>query len=112
MINVNIIINDNEIIKEVSVKGHSLFDKKGKDVVCAGVSALIQSVYLAIIALYKKSEREKDLIYKEENFGIIIKDYPFDIIGELKGITLVLITGLIEIEKKYNKQLKIDIKRS
>ena len=113
MIYIEIIIDEFENIKELKVKGHSNFDIKGKDVVCAAVSVLVETAYLSIFALFKSKNREDDVIYieKESYFYFVIKNSDEDIKKELKGITLFLITGLKEIEKNYNKHLKFDIKR-
>lgn len=110
MINVTIILDQFDNIKEVGVKGHSNFKEKGKDIVCAAISTLIQSAYLTIYTLYKSKNKDGFIKYKENDFSFIIENIPFDIERELKGITLFLITGLIEIEKRYKQYVKLDIK--
>jgi len=112
VINIYITLTKDDNINELIVKGHSNFDKKGKDIVCASVSTLVQSAYLTILGLYKSKNIESLIKYKENDFSFFIESIPYELQKELKGITLFLITGLIEIEKKYKEYLKIDIKRS
>ncbi len=116
MINIELTINEFGNLKELRVEGHSNFEVKGKDIVCAAVSVLVETAYLSILALFKSKNKEEDIIYSEKKdkniFWFVIKKNCEEIKKELNGITLFLITGLKEIEKSYNKYVKFDIKRS
>ena len=86
-------------------EGHSLFDAKGSDIVCAGVSALSQSVIKAVTVLtgieqriersdaYLRSEIEiKELEGRESEFKLLLD---------------TLIIGLFEIRTMYPENLSI-----
>jgi uncharacterized protein YsxB (DUF464 family) len=40
MIDINIIRSSNRLVESVTISGHAEFDEPGKDIVCAGVSAV------------------------------------------------------------------------
>lgn len=48
MIEVKIYKNDKNLFYRYKVEGHSNYDIYGKDIVCAGVSALSQTIFLAL----------------------------------------------------------------
>ena len=52
MITVKIVHNNNDIYK-VECKGHSGFDKSGKDIVCSAVSAVIQTALMGLMDVSK-----------------------------------------------------------
>lgn len=113
MIHIELIIDELENIKKLKVKGHSNFNIKGNDIVCAAVSVLVETAYISLYALFKSVNRESEIEYRNNNdFYFCIKSISEQIKKEIKGITLFLITGLKEIEKKYNNHIKFDIKRS
>lgn len=112
MISIDIFLNKQEIIEEIIVKGHSGFDKKGRDIVCSAVSVLVQTAFLSLSALFKDYSSEdyvKMISIKDFNFKIT--EFPEKLTGELKGVTLFLIVGLSEIVKIYNKFVKLEIIR-
>ena len=42
------ILGEKELVTSIRVTGHALFAKHGQDIVCAGVSALIQNLILGL----------------------------------------------------------------
>lgn len=95
---------DNEIIS-FAVKGHAGYAPHGEDIVCAAVSALVQTTVLGIAEniglepevtvkdgyldckLPAMNEKEKELVY------LLVE---------------VMLTGLKEIKKQYPKYLCLD----
>ena len=98
MIKVNI-KQDNDIISNISITGHSLYDEYGKDIVCASVSSIVTTTVNAIVRL------EKDTIQYTLNDGFV----NITII-ENTIITETLITNMIELLKDLEKQYKENIK--
>ncbi len=93
------LIKDSNKVKEITIKGHALYDDFGKDIVCAAVSStVITSVNASLLI------NEDSLSYKEDN-GLEIKVLSFD------NITTKLITNMInnlkELEKAYPKNIQI-----
>ncbi|OHD13944.1 MAG: hypothetical protein A2086_02030 [Spirochaetes bacterium GWD1_27_9] len=108
MIEIKLVLNSNGILKNIFVTGHSGFAKIGKDIVCAGVSTLIQTLNLTLKLI---PDVEFKCISKKDYYLEILK-FDESIIGELRGITVFLITGLDAIFLKYKNNLKFEISRS
>lgn len=90
---------ENDIISEIKISGHAMYDVHGKDIVCAGVSAsLITSVNACL------SFDENSIEYKEGN-NFYLKNLKKD------DITNILLENLYktlkEIEKTYKDNIKI-----
>ena len=98
MIKIKVLKKD-EIIKSVITKGHANFAEHGKDIVCAGVSAVVTGGINAL-----ESEIENIKIINEENtLGV-------EVINSNDKIQLILKTILIQletIESSYKKYIKI-----
>jgi uncharacterized protein len=105
---INIEIDAENIVKSLIVEGHSGFNTKGKDIVCAGVSVLILTFGLTIQQL---SEIDFKLIDGKE-YVIKINGFKKEIADELIGISIFLITGLKAVAEKYKNNVKLNILRS
>ncbi len=94
-----------EIVK-VIIKGHSLFDSKGKDIVCSAVSALSLSVFKAVTVSAKITQmiEQNDGFLKTE---IFTKDL-MNRACEFKTLLDVLLIGLFEIKKLYPDKIEVD----
>ena len=100
MIKVNIEKNDTKIVS-LEVSGHSNYDEKGKDIVCAGVSAIIVG---GINALLNENKAIIDYKCKEGYAYIFVKDIDNDNINKILD---VITTQLYTIEESYPKFIKI-----
>ena len=98
MIKVNINKNNN-IIEEIKLNGHAMYDDYGKDIVCAGVSTLLNTTVNACLTF------DKDSIYYEEGSTFILKNIKKD------NITNKLLDNfyyiLKEMESTYKDNIKI-----
>lgn len=88
-----------EIKKDIiSIKGHSLYDESGKDIVCASVSSMVITTVNALVNLNCN-------IDYTNNDGVVIK------VLEHSKITDTLIDNLIdllsELEFQYPKYINI-----
>ena len=88
------------IIKNITVKGHALYDDFGKDIVCAAVSStIITSVNASLLI------DENSLSY-EENSGLDI-----EVLKEDEVTTKIInnmISNLLELEKAYPENIQIN----
>lgn len=87
--------------QEIVVRGHAMYEKKGKDIVCAGVSSIVTTTINAIIKLDKKA------VEYEAKEGFI----EIHIVKEDKVVRLLLenmIDLLKELEETYKKNIKIE----
>ena len=84
----------------IEVKGHAMYDEEGKDIVCASVSSIVITSVNAILRF-----DEEALKYEEKDGYISI-----DILKnsrETDTIILNMITLLKDLEKQYEKNIKI-----
>ena len=102
-IKVNIDINEN-ILKEIEITGHSHFAEKGKDIVCSAVSSLI---YATLLTLKQMPIINIDFIDNDDQMKIIILDIKNEVKGEIRGISLSLINGLLLIKENYQNNIEI-----
>jgi hypothetical protein len=88
-----------------TVQGHAPGGRKGEDVVCAGVSSLVQScvVALARIAGVSQELEQRDGFLRS---SMELED-SFDKLREAKAILGVMITGLEEIRKLQKSSIDI-----
>ncbi len=91
---------DNEVIKNITIKGHANYAPYGKDIVCASVSTLVITSINNIISLDNKSVKydiKNDSTYIEllSNSNIAI------------SILNNMINSLIELESNYPKNIKV-----
>ncbi|HOE99928.1 MAG TPA: ribosomal-processing cysteine protease Prp [Spirochaetota bacterium] len=108
MIGVTVEIDDKDIVRQYSVKGHGGFDDIGRDIVCSAVSVLSLTSCLSIRDVVGENieiEDDVDFFYK-------VGYYKSEDCDLLKGISLFLLNGLIEISKKYREYIDLRIVRS
>ena len=85
---------------EITIKGHSLYDDFGKDIVCASVSSICITTVNALISI------DEDCITYEENDGYLkIKINSHDEIVD--KLINNMINLLRELEKNYKKNIQI-----
>jgi len=92
---------ENDRVKGFSVTGHANTAPHGRDIVCAGVSALTQTAILGLGEHLKKKIK-----YKAESGDLFVdmEDAPDELTD---AILKTMKLGLIEIEKLYPKVVKI-----
>ena len=98
MISVNVTFIGKDV-KSLTVSGHANYDKYGKDIVCAGVSAVVTGGINAL-----ESEIDNIKVINEDNkLGV-------EIINSNDKIKIILNTILVQlqtIENSYKKYIKI-----
>ncbi len=98
MISVNVTFIGKEV-KSLTVSGHANYDKYGKDIVCAGVSAVVTGGINAL----EEQVNNIEIINEDNKLGV-------KVINSNEYIQIVLNTILIQletIEKSYKKYIKI-----
>jgi uncharacterized protein YsxB (DUF464 family) len=100
MTKVNFDLNDSKY-KSIKVEGHAMFANKGKDIVCAGISAIIFGTLNALDA-----NEFTGLIDINKSKGIITID---KISSDEKTQTIIdtMFYQLKTIEQEYKKYIKI-----
>ena len=114
MISVEMTLDSNGCLNEVKTSGHSGYSQKGTDIVCASVSAFVQSGYIlmrrllgenVILTQNSDSADENVLAYR-------VNDYPMELADVLKGAALFMLTGLTEIQNNYREYIRLEIKNN
>lgn len=86
----------NNIIENISLKGHAQYDVIGKDIVCAAASSIYITTINAILSF-----DDAAIEYTDNSIKNIKKD----------NITNILLENMIsmfkELENQYNKNIKI-----
>ena len=86
--------------KDISIRGHAMYDAYGKDIVCAAVSSIVTTSVEGIASI-----NEDAIDVKEE------KDKLTMIINSHDEVTTKLIKTMInllkELQKKYPENIKI-----
>ena len=98
MISVNVTFIGNNV-KTLTVSGHANFDEYGKDIVCAGVSAVVTGGINAL----ENQIQNIEIINKKNELGV-------KVINSNEYIQIVLNTILIQletIESSYKNYIKI-----
>jgi uncharacterized protein YsxB (DUF464 family) len=91
---------------EFWIKGHAELGIKGNDIVCAAVSALVQTSVIAI----ERVARIRQRIKQEEGFLRSVIDIKHVNAGRLEALRIILTTmilGLEEIIRAYPERVKI-----
>lgn len=86
--------------------GHCGFAKKGNDIVCAGVSALVQTAGVLFNACHKSKIKQTD---SENYFEIKIEKVTDKDKNKITNYCDFLLTGLFLTEKHYPNYVKIII---
>lgn len=98
MTKVEVMYQGENIIK-VSAVGHANFAPNGTDIVCAGISTLLQTAVLAI-----KSMVKVDIVDTMKD-GKLILNVPID--TEAQIVIKAILIGLKDIESDYPKNIII-----
>ncbi|MCX7820338.1 MAG: ribosomal-processing cysteine protease Prp [Brevinematales bacterium] len=91
-----------EKVLTLEASGHALFDKKGKDIVCAAVSTLLQSWLIGLEELCKVRLNTK----KENGFLSVRVD---EINENTFLLTQNLVLSLKILEKQYKENIKVEL---
>ncbi|MBU1262868.1 ribosomal-processing cysteine protease Prp [bacterium] len=89
-------------IVSFSAEGHSDYKRKGEDIVCAGVSSILQT---AVLGLKDYLKADVELIKETAKMMVKLKNSPT---AESQIILETMLLGLHEIEREYPAKVKIE----
>ncbi|WP_053367271.1 ribosomal-processing cysteine protease Prp [Bacillus sp. FJAT-27245] len=108
MIDAAIYRNDSGLIQSFSISGHAFFANRGKDIVCAGVSAVSVG---AINAIHELTGIVPEL---EHGDGLLRCALPENIPAQEQETIQILLEGMVvslrTIEEEYGKHIRITFK--
>ena len=99
MIRITLIQKENEL-EQIKLKGHAMYDEYGKDIVCAGVSSILTTTVNAILKFSKEA-----ITFEDQNDEFVLT------INQKDEITKKLIANMVELfyelEDSYPKNITI-----
>ena len=99
MIRITLIQKENEL-EQIKLKGHAMYDDYGKDIVCAGVSSILTTTVNAILKFSKEA-----ITIEDQNDEFVLT------INQKDEITKKLIANMVELfyelEDSYPKNITI-----
>ena len=99
MIRITLIQKEDEL-EQIKLKGHAMYDDYGKDIVCAGVSSILTTTVNAILKFSKEA-----ITFEDQNDEFVLT------INQKDEITKKLIANMVELfyelEDSYPKNITI-----
>lgn len=89
----------------IEVAGHAGYAEKGKDIVCAGISALCQALYMTVCE-YRSEGKFADYACKtSDGYFLIMAKHCSDTNGTqvLKAVFEMFYNGIYEIANRYGR---------
>jgi uncharacterized protein YsxB (DUF464 family) len=110
MINITIYRTESGTIQSFEMSGHALFADRGKDIVCAGASAVSVG---AINAVHELTGVTPDLEHRADGFlrCVIPADLPEDVYEKVQLLLEGMAVSLRSIEEMYGEHLQITFKK-
>ena len=103
MITVRLSLSDGAVTK-VSASGHSGYNTSGNDIVCAAVSTLVQTAYLAIVDIVGEIDYERDDKRAHFAFTVPALNNRHDVDVILRAMTV----GLKDLSSGYPQFIKLE----
>ena len=103
---VNITFNSKTLTLEI--KGHAGQDEKGKDIVCAAISALFYTLAKALCDS-EKMLKKKPIIKERDGEGLISCQAKKEYEGNIARTYWTILTGLELIADEYKEYVKFEI---
>ncbi len=104
MINVSLRERDENIL--ICCQGHARFAPKGRDIVCAGVSALCMGLEGALKGIFGDS-----IVLRAED-GLMRAEFPYssrdDVGGEIRGAVNTFVAGVSRIARLYPRHVCVE----
>jgi hypothetical protein len=109
-IKILVVKDDDGFVREVSIRGHAGYSRRGRDIVCAAVSVLAYTLAGAI----EEFTGVKNYIEKDGYMKIIIDrdSIPTEKIDKAKTIAETVIFGLQQTAQSYKEYINIFIRSS
>ena len=95
------VLESNNFIKKIIIKGHANYEEYGKDIVCAAVSATYLCTVNACISI---QENSIEVLSMEDKQEILVKST--DVI--IQKLLHNMVACLLDLEEQYPKNIKLD----
>lgn len=108
---IQVVINrtKTDIIQSFEISGHAFFERRGKDIVCAGVSAVSVG---AVNAVHELTGVTPEIDHESGLLRCVIPEHlPEETNGKVQLLLEGMVVALRTIEIDYGKHLKITFKK-
>lgn len=105
MINVTFLKKKNNIVS-FEAKGHADFDEYNKDIVCSAVSAISQTTLIGILDVL---HIKVDYSIKEGLLSLSLKHNTYEEIEKCQVLLNTMLRGLKNMERGYEKYIKVSV---
>ena len=103
MVIVKIERNDNNEVQGFQIKGHANYAERGKDIICASISAIAQAATLGLLEVAKINPT----IQKSDGLlNVNITEYYERL--DIRAILDTMVAGIRNIAEQYPKNIKIE----
>ena len=103
------IFKSNDNIVCINCLGHSGYAEKGEDIVCAGISSIVQT---AVLGLFSIAKINVELV-KDDNVGYLKASLPKDITEEenhdAQVILQTMLCGLSDLRETYSDYIDLEV---
>ena len=110
MIHIFITLDSEGIVSKVIADGHSEFEKRGRNIVCAAATVLLRTAARQFEAIKEVELRGEAETPGSLNF--VIEWYKQNRIAYLKGITDFLVKGIDDLSIEYPSECSLTIHRN
>lgn len=107
MIKVKVYVDPFDGYRSIEISGHAGYDEYGKDIVCAAVSALAQTIALGL----EKVAGIKAKIKKKDGYFLLNmpKSLPDEKADKANVIIETFILGIEDISESYPSNIQVDV---
>ncbi len=105
MINIWIGVDNSGNLRSIKAEGHSMSALKGSNIVCAAVTSQLRSV----VRVMESADGCQSSISAEHDGQLALEIMSCNDNRWLAGVTDVLLAGLIEIERDFPDECKIEL---
>lgn len=109
MTNIKIFKNDEGIINCVTCMGHSGYAEYGEDIVCAGVSSLVQTAVLGLLMVAKVNadlQRDSEIGYLKVKLPDNLTDSE---LHDCQVILQTMLCGLSDLRETYSDFINLEV---
>lgn len=105
MVEVTVSRNSDGRIRAFTVTGHCLYDRKGRDIVCAAISALTQT---AVLGLEERLGLRPRVTIREGDLKLVLPpDLGVEMAARAQDILETMVIGLKAMQHDYGAHLRL-----
>lgn len=96
------VMMENDIVKQIILKGHSGYDVSGKDIVCSSISSIVITTVNGIVSIYSEKSIKTKYIDDCLTVDVFMHNEVID------KLVFNMVSLLKKLEKQYKKNIKVE----